>query len=104
MLEIVSNGDEQEYLLWNAGEVIGRAVIREVGGDIEIKLINVARHRRGEGIGSYLLDKIIADYGEKDIFTWTFKARESWYSSRGFKNIEERASLIKMYRQASLFK
>lgn len=104
MLEIVNNGSEQEYLFWNAAEVVGRAVVRDNGEEVEIRLINVARHRRGEGIGSYLLDRIIADHGEKDIFTWTFKAREAWYSRRGFKNVEERASLIKMFRKGSVLK
>jgi|Deesub1362B_J571_1020462.scaffolds.fasta_scaffold05953_4 GNAT superfamily N-acetyltransferase len=99
MLEVLVNGDTHEYLYWNTAEVIARAVVVEREEEAEIKLINVARHRRGEGIGSLILERIISDFAHKSLVTWTFNGRTSWYERNGFEVAEERASLLKMVRK-----
>ncbi|WP_457555532.1 GNAT family N-acetyltransferase [Candidatus Pyrohabitans sp.] len=100
MLEVLVSGHTREYLYWSTAEVIARAVVVEYPEKAEIKLINVARHRRGEGIGSMLLERIVSDFLHKELFTWTFNGRSSWYERRGFTVDEERASLLKMVRRA----
>jgi len=102
MLEVLASGSMREYLYWSSAEVVARAVVVEHSGGAEIKLINVSRHRRGEGIGSMLLRRIIADYSHKDIFTWTFSSRTKWYERNGFRAVEEQASLVKMVREGKI--
>ena len=99
MLEVLVNGDTREYLYWGTSEIIARAVVVEREEEAEIKLINVARHRRGEGIGSFVLGRILSDFAHKRITTWTFNGRASWYERNGFRVVEERASLLKMVRK-----
>ena len=96
---MLANGDTREYLYWSSAEVIARAVVVERTEEAEIKLINVSRHHRGEGIGSLILQRIISDYSHKPITTWTFSGRASWYERNGFEVAEKRASLLKMVRK-----
>jgi GNAT superfamily N-acetyltransferase len=98
MLEVLTYGDIREYLYWSTAEVIARAVVVEHEEEAEIKLINVARHRRGEGIGSLLLERIVTDFAHKPIAAWTFSSRAEWYERKGFVVAEERASLLRMVR------
>ena len=99
MLEVMASDETREYLYWGTAEVIARAVVVEREEEAEIKLINVARHRRGEGLGSRLLERIISDFSHKNIATWTFNGRAEWYERNGFEIAEERASLLKMVRK-----
>ncbi len=101
MLEVLVNGNITEYLLWDISQVVGRAVVAEHSDYAEIKLINVSSFRRGEGLGTILLDRIISDFGHRDIVTSTFSSRVNWYERKGFTKRAERDSIVEMFREGS---
>lgn len=87
-----------EYLVWNESysRIIGVARV-EIGEDkAEIKVINVENSYRGNGIGTKLLKKIVDDFSDKKIFTWTFEEREEWYKRNGFEAIARDGKLQKL--------
>lgn len=98
MLEVVDKGGELEYLYWSAWQVAARAVVKEGEEQAVIKLINVAHHFRGRGIGSWLLDRVVSDFGDKALVTWTFGPRVEWYRRRGFYREVAEDSIVKMVR------
>jgi len=98
MLEVVDKGGELEYLYWSAWQVAAKAVVEEGSERVEIKLVNVSRNRRGRGLGSWLLDRVVEDFRHRKIVAWVFKPRVGWYRKRGFSKEERKNSIVKMVR------
>ncbi len=97
--EIEQAGEYQkyEYLVYDIYGigVIGYGVVYQKGNSAEIKIINVDRLHRGEGIGSLLLQKIISDHLERDIYVKTFESLIPWYEKFGFKLYSEPLLLVR---------
>ncbi len=101
MFEVLVNGNITEYILWDVSQVIGRVIVVEQKNNVKIKLINVINFRRGEGLGSMLLDRVVSDFGNRDIITTTFSSRVGWYERRGFVKMAEKNSIVEMFRKGS---
>ncbi|MFQ6052336.1 MAG: GNAT family N-acetyltransferase [Candidatus Hydrothermarchaeota archaeon] len=78
---------------------IGVARVREYEGEVAIDLINVNPNRRGEGIGTKLLEKIVNDYDNHLLTVTTFPYLEEWYEEFGFKKTYKKGNLIHMVRE-----
>jgi len=97
-VEKLSSGEHSEYLLWNESysRVIGTARVAARNGSAEIEVINIEQDYRGKNLGTKLLEKVIQDFSEKELFTWTFNGRVEWYERNGFKPVETNGTLVKM--------
>lgn len=86
-----------EYLVYDIYGigVIGYGVVYQKGNNAEIKIINVDRFHRGEGIGSSLLQRIISDHSERTIYVRTFESLVPWYEKFGFKLYSEPLLLVR---------
>lgn len=82
------------YDIYGIG-IIGYGLVYQKDGSAEIKVINVDRNHRGEGIGSSMLQRIVDDHSEKDIHVKTFHSLISWYERFGFKVDSEPLSLVR---------
>jgi len=97
-IEKLSSGAHSEYLLWNEcySRVIGTARVATKNGSAEIEVINIDQDYRGKNLGTKLLERVIQDFSEKELFTWTFEGRTKWYERNGFKAAETNGTLVKM--------
>ncbi|MGQ9720667.1 MAG: GNAT family N-acetyltransferase [Candidatus Jordarchaeum sp.] len=96
--EISQAGEYQkyEYLVYDIYGigVIGYGVVYQNRDSAEIKVINVDRYHRGEGIGSSMLERIVEDHSEKNIQVKTFDSLIPWYQKFGFKVINSEPLLL----------
>jgi|Deesub1362A_J573_1020465.scaffolds.fasta_scaffold00016_137 N-acetylglutamate synthase-like GNAT family acetyltransferase len=90
--------DSHEYLVWdeNYSRIIASARIKKINEGFELKIINVERWYRGEGVGSMLLNKIVADFSDTTLIAWVFSSRVEWYLKNGFKVKERAGRLVKV--------
>ena len=65
---------------------------------VELLYINVNREYRGNGKGTYLLNRIINDFNNRKVIVETFEERVNWYKKFGFNIISSHANLYKLER------
>ncbi len=92
--------DKCKYKVWNDYEsrIIGGATLEDSSRPILLENINVQRNRRDRGIGSKLLNQILADYDNSEIVAWIFDARVNWYQRHGFEEEDQSGDLVKVRR------
>ncbi len=97
--EIEQTGEYQkyEYLVYDIYgiTIIGYGAVYRKGDSAEIKVINVDRYRRGEGIGSSILHKIVEDHTKRNIYVRTFDSLIPWYEKFGFRADSEPLLLVR---------
>ena len=96
--EVEQHGNYQKYEyfvydVYGIG-VIGYGVVYRRNGFAEIRVINVHRGYRGEGIGSLMLQKIVEDHSQETICVKTFDSLVHWYERFGFKVVDPEALLL----------
>ena len=89
-----------KYIVWNdyESQVIGSATLVNSERPVYLKEINVHRNRRGKGIGSRLLKRIVSDFEDCEIVAEVFDSRLEWYRRHGFDEEEELEQLVKVRR------
>jgi len=89
-----------KYEVWNdyRTHVIGAATIDRNSEPKELENINVHPGRRGDGVGSRLLSRILSDYDDSTIVAWVFNQRLEWYERHGFDAVENSEDLVKVKR------
>jgi len=92
-----------DYVVWNdfGSRVIGNAVIERKRGTTVLDKINVSRTRRGEGVGSELLNQILQDFESDELVAYAFEGRVGWYLRHGFEPVGKRGLLVKVRRPSS---
>lgn len=85
------------------GAPVGVAVIKQHPGDTEIKRLWTESQARGQGVGSALLDAVLAEVsGTINLTVWSWRTHaRKLYESRGFTVVpswEDRAGLVCMRR------
>jgi N-acetylglutamate synthase-like GNAT family acetyltransferase len=97
-IERYESGDQQGYVVWNdfGNRIIGSAVLKRKHGTTVLDKINVARTRRGEGVGSKLLSRILRDFEGEELVAYAFESRVDWYRRHGFKPKGKRGMLVEV--------
>lgn len=99
LCEIKQTGEyrKYEYLVYDIYGigVIGYGVVYQKDDSAEIKVINVDRSYRGEGIGSSMLQRIVEDHSMRSIRVRTFDSLIPWYERFGFKVDSEPLLLVR---------
>jgi GNAT superfamily N-acetyltransferase len=90
-----------------SGAVVGVAVLKHGTGDTEIKRFWAEPQARGHGVGSALLDAVLAEVsGTISLTVWSWRARaRELYESRGFVVVpswDHRAGLVCMQRSGTV--
>jgi len=67
---------------------------------VELLYINVNRNYRGNGKGSYLLNRILSDFDDRKVIVETFKERVAWYEKFGFIVTYNHANIYMLERKA----
>ena len=65
---------------------------------VKLLYINVNRNYRGNGKGSYLLNRIISDFADITVVVETFKERVAWYQKFGFTLFSNNAGIYTLMR------
>jgi N-acetylglutamate synthase-like GNAT family acetyltransferase len=81
------------YDIYGIG-VVGYGVVYQKDDSAEIKVINVSRYHRGEGIGSRMLQRIVDDHSNRNIHVKTFDSLIQWYEKFGFKVVDSEPLLL----------
>jgi N-acetylglutamate synthase-like GNAT family acetyltransferase len=84
--------------------VVASAVAVEENGHINLREINVGRSYRGRGLGTLLLEQVIADFSDRDLVASVFEERVPWYRRHGFEPVESRGGLIEVKRRGQSLK
>jgi len=74
------------------------AVVLERDDHIYIEDINVGSIYRGRGVGTGLLNRILADFKDRPITANVFEARVPWYRRHGFEPVGKTSNLIEIVR------
>lgn len=92
--------DRCKYVVWNeyGSHIIGSATLVDGDKPVLLKGINIQRNRRGRGIGSELLNRILSDFEDSEIIAEVFNARVRWYRRHGFELDEEFDQLVRVRR------
>lgn len=78
--------------------VVASAVVLERDGYAYLQDINVGSGHRGNGIGTGLLNRILADFEGRHIIADVFEDRVPWYRKHGFEPIGKAKQLVKIVR------
>ena len=78
--------------------IIANAVVLERDDYIYLEDINVGSGYRGRGVGTGLLNQILADFGDRPVTANVFEARVPWYRRHGFEPVGKTNDLIKIVR------
>lgn len=99
-IECRNRGDKYRYVVWDeyGNHIIGSAVLIDSNQSALLKNVNVHRSRRGKGIGSSLLKRILSDFQNSEIVAKAFSSRLDWYRRHGFELKEEPGDLVKVRR------
>ncbi len=94
--EQTSECQKYEYLVYDTYGigVIGYGVVYQKDDSAEIKVINVSRYHRGEGTGSWMLQRIVEDHSKRNIRVKTFDSLIQWYEKFGFKVVDSEPLLL----------
>lgn len=74
------------------------AVVLERDDHIYLEDINVGSDYRGRGVGTGLLNQILADFKDRSIIANVFEARVPWYRRHGFDPVGKMNDLIKIVK------
>ena len=77
--------DCRHYLVTTDGQAVGTARLRDTGGgEIKIERVAVLKARRGQGLGTALMRRAIADAASKTIAISAQCQAETFYLALGF--------------------
>jgi N-acetylglutamate synthase-like GNAT family acetyltransferase len=78
--------------------IMASAVVLEWDDHIYLEDINVGSVYRGRGVGTGLLNRILADFKDRPVTANVFEARVPWYRRHGFEPVGKTNDLIKIVR------
>ena len=78
--------------------IMASAVVLERDDHIYLEDINVGSIYRGRGVGTGLLNQILANFKDVSITANVFEARVPWYRRHGFEPVGKTNDLIKIVR------